>query len=140
LQCFYLPEFGLFDLASHLKFFDSVDSVIESPDLGLSCARFNELRSWTLLARCEYWTGARRAKPLVEAAHVWVVIDGRSADVPQGHHLVLLRLAPRILFVAFFNLIIRLPHQLQTFLVKLLVLVTEYEFFFLLPGGQLLQD
>ena len=140
LQCFSLSKLGLFDLASHFKVFNIVDAVIETSDLRPGCARFYELGYRTLLALREYWTCARCAKPLVEAAHIRVVIDGRGADVPKDHHLVLLSLAARILLVAFFNLIIGLLHQLQTFLIKLLVPVTEYQLLFLLPGSQLLQD
>ena len=105
MQCFYLSKIGLFDLASHLKFINIVDLVVEASDLSLGGARLYKLGYRTLLALREYWTSARCA-PLVEAAHVRVVVDGGGADVAEDHHLCLLSLAPGILFVAFLNLVI----------------------------------
>lgn len=88
LQGLGLSDIGLRDVASHLEFFNIVDVVIEASDLGPGRARSYELRHWAMLALCEYLAMARRA-PLVEAAHVWVVIDGGGADVGEDHQRLL---------------------------------------------------
>lgn len=99
--------------------------IIEFDDLGLSSTEAHELRDRTLLALSKNLAVAlRSSQPLIETTQIALVLDCRSTNIPEKH-LSLLRLAKGILLGELCLAIFNLLHQLQAFLVHLLVLVAK---------------